>query len=71
MEKNYTNGEITIHWKPGKCIHSGVCVRALPKVYHPREVPWITIDQASTAELIEQIDRCPSGALTYTHNTDV
>jgi uncharacterized Fe-S cluster protein YjdI len=68
LEKKYANGEITIHWQPGKCIHAGVCARTLPQVYHPREVPWITIENATTEELIAQIDRCPSGALSYTHN---
>lgn len=64
--KKYTaNQEITVLWTPSKCIHAGVCVKSLPKVYHPREKPWITADQASTRELIEQIDRCPSGALGY------
>jgi len=33
--KEYTNGEITIVWKPDVCIHSGICVRTLPKVYKP------------------------------------
>lgn len=68
MEKKYSNGEITIHWQPGKCIHSGVCARTLPQVYKPREVPWITIENATTEELKSQIDKCPSGALSYTQN---
>ncbi|GET22345.1 (4Fe-4S)-binding protein [Prolixibacter denitrificans] len=65
ITKEYTNGELTIVWKPGLCIHSGVCVKTLPKVYHPGERPWVTIDKATTAELKDQIDRCPSGALSY------
>lgn len=64
--KKYTeNTGITVLWTPSKCIHSGVCVKSLPKVYHPREKPWITADQASVKELIDQIDSCPSGALGY------
>lgn len=64
--KKYTeNGSITVLWTPSKCIHAGVCVKSLPKVYHPREKPWITADKASMQELIDQIDRCPSGALGY------
>jgi len=64
----YTNGEITIVWKPGVCIHSGICARALPKVYKPQEKPWITIENASTEELIAQLKTCPSGALSYYRN---
>jgi len=61
----YSNGELTIIWQPDKCIHSGICVKMLPAVYKPCERPWITIGNASTAELIAQVDKCPSGALSY------
>lgn len=60
----YTNGEITIIWQPQLCIHSGVCVKTLPKVYHPKDKPWITIENASSEELINQVQLCPSKALT-------
>lgn len=63
--KEYSNGDITIVWKPGKCIHSGKCVKALPEVYHPEEQPWIQPENASTQALIQQIATCPSGALSY------
>ncbi|HBG41658.1 MAG TPA: (4Fe-4S)-binding protein [Porphyromonadaceae bacterium] len=62
--KEYTNGEITILWKPEKCVHSGICVKTLPKVYHPQERPWIKIENATSEELIHQIALCPSGALS-------
>lgn len=60
----YTNGEITILWKPNLCIHAGVCVKTLPKVYHPKDKPWITIENATSEELINQVQLCPSKALT-------
>jgi len=63
-EKEYSNGEITIVWQPSLCIHSGVCVKTLPKVYHPKEKPWITIENATTEALIDQVAMCPSGALS-------
>ena len=68
--KKYTNGELTVVWKPNLCIHSGVCVRTLPQVYNPREKPWIKIENASNEELMVQIKKCPSGALTYLMNDD-
>jgi len=64
----YSNGEITIVWKPGRCTHAAKCVKALPQVYKPREKPWIKIENATTEELIAQIETCPSGALTYRRN---
>lgn len=62
--KEYSNGEITIVWKPGLCIHSGVCVKTLPQVYNTKERPWIKPENASTEELISQVAKCPSGALS-------
>ena len=62
--KKYSNGEITIVWQPKKCIHSGVCVKTLPKVYNPQERPWIKPENATTQELIDQVAKCPSGALS-------
>jgi uncharacterized Fe-S cluster protein YjdI len=63
--KEYSNGEVTVVWKPAKCIHSEICVKTLPQVYKPGERPWIQAENAATCELIDQINKCPSGALTY------
>ncbi len=65
MDKEYRNEEITIRWKPELCKHAGICVKMLPQVYRPGEKPWIQIGNASTEELVEQVKRCPSGALSY------
>lgn len=62
--KEYSNGEITIVWTPEKCIHAAVCVKMLPKVYNPKEVPWVKIQNATTKELVDQVSKCPSGALS-------
>ena len=64
MEKRYSNGEVTIVWKPDLCIHSGNCVRGLPSVFDPKARPWINVQGAESADLIDQVAKCPSGALT-------
>ncbi len=66
--KEYSNGELTVVWEPQKCIHSGICVKTLPQVYNPNERPWIKVENASTEELKAQVNRCPSGALSYYMN---
>ena len=66
--KEYSNGELTVIWKPKKCIHSGICVKTLPEVYQPKEKPWVKHENATTEALKSQIDKCPSGALTYRMN---
>lgn len=70
ITKKYSNGELTVVWKPQKCIHSGVCVKTLPMVYDPEAKPWINVENASTEELKEQIIKCPSGALSYFMNAE-
>jgi uncharacterized Fe-S cluster protein YjdI len=60
----YSNEDITVVWKPGICIHSGICFKGLAAVFDPRRKPWIKIDKATTAEIIEQVKKCPSGALS-------
>lgn len=69
-EKEYTNGEVTIIWKPNLCTHAGECVKALPNVYKPKERPWVQAEGADTNALIAQIKKCPSGALTYRMNSE-
>jgi uncharacterized Fe-S cluster protein YjdI len=65
---HYTNGEVTIIWKPALCIHSGICFKGLPAVFDPGRKPWIEADKADTQTIIEQIKKCPSGALSYKMN---
>jgi len=64
-EKEYTNGDVTVIWKPDVSAHSGNCVRGLPKVFKPGEKPWVQIEAASSEEIRKTIDTCPSGALSY------
>jgi uncharacterized Fe-S cluster protein YjdI len=67
---NYTNSEITVVWKPKVCIHSTLCWKGLVEVFNPREKPWIKMDGASTARIIKQVTKCPSGALSYFLNDE-
>lgn len=69
ITKKYSNGEVTIVWKPGKCIHSGICVKMLPQVYNPKERPWVKPHNATTEEIIHQVIQCPSGALSILENS--
>lgn len=71
LKKEYTNGEITVVWKPSSCIHSTNCWKGehgLIEVFNPKVKPWINPTGASTTEIIEQIKKCPSGALSYYYN---
>ncbi len=68
--KEYTNGEVTIVWKPDVCIHSKLCFNGLPEVFDPQARPWVNAEGASTEAIINQVKKCPSGALSYYLNDD-
>lgn len=67
-QKEYSNGEITVIWKPGLCQHSTNCWKGLINVFDPRKKPWINMDGAGSERIIEQVKKCPSGALSYLAN---
>jgi len=67
----YSNGEITVVWKPEICQHSKNCWKGLIEVFDPGKKPWIKMDGASTERIIEQVKKCPSGALSFFMNEDV
>ena len=62
---HYSNEDITVVWQPALCRHSGICFKGLSPVFDPRRKPWIDISQATTAVIIEQIKKCPGGALSF------
>lgn len=80
-EKQYTNDEITVIWKPDLCVHSGVCVKNLPEVFRPKEKPWVKVDAEASDKIMRTVEKCPSGALSYriesekvnapSHNSDL
>ncbi len=65
ITKKYDNGEITVIWQPHKCIHSAICFRGLPSVFDPQKRPWVNIEGADTATIADQVEKCPSRALSY------
>jgi uncharacterized Fe-S cluster protein YjdI len=67
--KRYSNGEITVVWQPSLCVHSGICARGLPKVFSPRRRPWVILDDVDTQTIVDQVERCPSGALSIERGT--
>lgn len=68
--REYTNGEVTVVWKQELCIHSGICARGLPGVFKPKEKPWIHPEGATSEEIVNQVKKCPSGALSVYYNKE-
>jgi uncharacterized Fe-S cluster protein YjdI len=70
IEKEYSNGEVTVIWKPHKCIHSEKCYKGLPHVFKPKEKPWIQPENEDSETIAQQVEKCPSGALQYYYNKE-
>ncbi len=73
ITKKYTNGEVTIVWKPDTCIHSTICWKqatGLPEVFNPAVRPWIKPEAATTEQIVSQVKKCPSGALSFYMNDE-
>lgn len=64
--RSYEGKDITINDNRRVCAHDGNCTRSLPSVFKSDELPWIDPNGASVKEIIETIEGCPSGALSYT-----
>jgi hypothetical protein len=43
----------------------GSAPAGLPKVFDPRRRPWIELQHADSSTVTAQVERCPSGALSW------
>jgi len=71
METNanvFSNDEITVTFEPCLCIHAGKCAQELSDVFRTSVIPWINLDGSESERVIQQIKRCPSGALKFHYN---
>ena len=63
--KKYEGETITIYDNRGVCSHDRSCIDLLPSVFKKEGRPWIDPDGAAPEEIINTIEKCPSGALSY------
>jgi len=66
----FSNKDITVTFEPCVCIHAEKCAKELSDVFRTSIIPWINLDATKSKRIIEQINRCPSGALTYKLNSN-
>ncbi len=67
IKKKYSNGDITIVWNPGVCIHSTNCWKkagGLPQVFDPSKRPWINPAGVNSDLIKKHVAACPSGAIS-------
>ncbi|WP_027136955.1 (4Fe-4S)-binding protein [Gaetbulibacter saemankumensis] len=68
LKNQFSNQEITVTYEPCVCIHADRCAKELSDVFRISIIPWIDLEAAETLAVIEQIKKCPSGALKYRLN---
>jgi uncharacterized Fe-S cluster protein YjdI len=68
--RRYTNGEITVYWKPDACVHASHCYRELIDVFDPGRRPWVDMFGATTNQIIETVNMCPTEALAWKWNDE-
>ncbi len=62
--QRYESAHIVVEYDARRCIHAAECVRGLPAVFDPKARPWIRLQNASGADVVAIVGRCPTGALT-------
>lgn len=63
--RSYECEEITVHDNRCVCSSAHYCVDGLPEVFRVDERPWIDPSKADPSRIIEIVESCPSGALSY------
>ena len=64
--QSYEKAGVTVTFDSDLCVHAGECLRRLPNVFDRRVPRWIRPENASGSEVMDAVDRCPSGALHAT-----
>lgn len=67
----YPGKEIDVQWDGRLCIHIGECGNAQGDLFVGGRDPWCIPDTSTKAEVREIVERCPSGALSYSDKDDV
>lgn len=67
----YESDGIRVIWDATLCIHTGICLRALPSVFDVHARPWVDLDGALATDVAATIRACPTGALRYEPKGDL
>lgn len=62
---DYPGQDVDVTWDRRLCIHIGECGRAQGELFVAGRKPWCQPDAISLAVVVDVVERCPTGALTY------
>jgi len=63
---DYKGKEVIISDNRGVCSHAAYCSDQTPEVWQLGKEPWIDPNGEDKERIIQQVKKCPSGALSYT-----
>lgn len=63
--QTFSNKDITVIYNPTVCINAEHCANQLSNVFKQYVIPWIDLDADTNENIINQIKKCPSGALQF------
>jgi CDGSH-type Zn-finger protein/uncharacterized Fe-S cluster protein YjdI len=63
--RTYETDAIRVQWDSSRCIHTGICLRRLPRVFDTNARPWVDLSAADAQAVADAVGRCPTGALRY------
>tara|TARA_R110002012_G_scaffold241610_1_gene415813 strand:- start:53 stop:283 length:231 start_codon:yes stop_codon:yes gene_type:complete len=64
----FSNKDITVTYNPKVCINAERCALELSNVFRQSVIPWIDLEADSNENIINQVKKCPSGALQFCMN---
>ena len=53
VKRSYRTDEIVVHWNSELCIHTAICLNALPHVFNVQAIPVGDIEGIRAGELID------------------
>ncbi len=62
----YPGSDVDVVWDGRLCIHVGECTRARGDLFESGRKPWCDPDLAPADTVAVVVERCPTGALSYT-----
>jgi len=63
--REYESDAIIVRFDLKRCIHSEECIKRLPGVFEHDRKPWVDPSQGDADGIAAVIEKCPTGALTY------
>ncbi len=64
-KRTYESESIRVYWDSSRCIHTGICLNALPAVFDVRARPWVDVGAADADVIASAVEQCPTAALRY------